>query len=648
MPPQAEPARIGIESWLEQYEHKELLRILTCGSVDDGKSTLIGRLLHDGVGVFDDQLRALEKDTKQFGTTGEEIDFALLLDGLQAEREQGITIDVAYRYFTTQKRKFIVADTPGHEQYTRNMATGASNSDLAIILIDARKGVLPQTRRHAFICSLLGIRHIVIAVNKMDLVGYDEAVFEKIRADCVDFLAKLPVGDLHFLPMSARYGENVVRRSASMPWFQGGPLLDYLETVHIASDKNLIDFRLPVQLVLRPNLDFRGFAGTIASGVLRVGDEVVALPSGRRSHVKSIASAGKPRDEVFAPMAVMVTLEDEIDVSRGDLFVRPNNAPTLENAVEAMIVWMNETPLAAGRSYLLKQTTLTAPATITELRYRMNVETLRSEPASSLKLNEIGRVRLESARALAVDSYAKNRQTGAFILVDRMTNATLGAGMILERTPAELALDRNRRAWDAGSNLRSRASALTPDQRAQRVGQVPFTVWLTGLPRAGKSSLAYALEASLVARGLHALVLDGENLRRGLCSDLGFSTSDRAEHARRAAELARLLNDQGLIVIAAFVSPTAEMRARARVITGADRFVEVFCDAPLDVCENRDSERLFERARAGEIANVTGVDQPYETPAAPDLRLDTATVDVDRNVKRLVDVLQARGWLGKA
>ena len=645
---EAELDRVGIEGWLARYQEKELLRILTCGSVDDGKSTLIGRLLHDAAGVFDDQLRALKKDTTKFGTTGEEIDFALLMDGLQAEREQGITIDVAYRYFSTPKRKFIVADTPGHEQYTRNMATGASTSDLAIILIDARKGVLPQTRRHAFICTLLGIRHLVIAVNKMDLVGYDEAVFQKIRGDCVDFLAKLSAGDLHFVPMAARRGEHVVERSPNMPWYQGSPLLDLLETVHVASDRNLIDLRLPVQLVLRPDLDFRGFCGTIASGVVRVGDEVVALPSGKKSRVKTLTSAGRPRQEAFAPMAVTLTLEDEIDVSRGDVFARPNNAPPFENAVEAMIVWMNDAPLEAGRSYLLKQATQTTSAVVTHLRYKTNIETMRSEPATKLELNGIGRVRLEAARPLAADSYAKNRRTGSFILVDRLTNATMGAGMIVERTPAERALERHTKAHDAGRNLRSHASTITPAERARRAGQIPFAVWLTGLPRSGKSSIAYALERDLFGRGLHALVLDGETLRGGLSSDLGFSAADRAEHARRAAEVVRLFLDQGLIVIAAFVSPTLEQRGRAKQIAGADRFLEVFCDAPLSVCESRDKDRLFERARAGEIADVTGVDQVYEVPASPDVRLDTAQVDVASNVARVRAELERRGWVRPA
>jgi bifunctional enzyme CysN/CysC len=525
------------------------------------------------------------------------------------------------------------------------MATGASTSDLAVILVDARKGVLPQTRRHAFICSLLGIKHVVVAINKMDLVGYDEELFERIKRACAEFFAKLRTTDLRFIPMCARRGENVVHGAPSMPWYQGGPLLDYLENVHIASDRNLIDLRLPVQLVVRPDLDFRGFAGTISSGVVRRGDEIVVLPSGKRSRVKTISAGGQPRDEAFAPMAVMLTLEDEIDVSRGDLIVRPNNAPVLENGVEAMVVWMSETPLAAGRSYLLKQATQTVPATVTHVRYGIDVETLHSRETLGLGLNEIGRVRVECARPISAEAYANNRQTGAFILVDRLTNATLAAGMILEVTPADLALERNRRAADAGTNVRGGRSAVATETRIQRMAQLPFTVWLTGLPRAGKSSLAYALESALFQKGRHALVLDGEVLRRGMSADLGFSTADRAEHLRRAAELAHLFGQQGLIVIAAFVAPTEELRARARSIVAAKRYLEVFCDAPLEVCEARDEDGLFSRARAGEIANVTGIDQPYERPKAAELQLDTANVGVEDNVARILDALARRGWI---
>jgi len=635
-----ELSRLGIERWLERYGKKELLRILTCGSVDDGKSTLIGRLLHDSAGVFEDQLAALKKDTSRFGTTGEDIDYALLMDGLQAEREQGITIDVAYRYFSTPKRKFIVADTPGHEQYTRNMATGASTSDLAIILIDARKGVLPQTRRHAFICSLLGIRHVIVAINKMDLVEYSESVFESIRSDCGEFLAKLAIADVAFTPICARKGENVVFGSDNMPWYKGGPILDRLESAYIASDQNLVDLRLPVQLVLRPNLDYRGFAGTLASGVLRVGDEVAVLPSGRKSRVKSITSGGTECEEAFAPMAIAITLEDEIDASRGDVFVRPNNAPVLDNALDAMVVWMNEAPLTPGRQYLLKTLTLTTPATVVDLRYRMNIETLRSEPAAELGLNAIGRVRLECVRAPAVDAYSVNRKTGAFILIDRLTNATVAAGMVVERATVEEAVEGRRRAHDAATNVR-----VPRIDRSRVFGQVPFVVWLTGLPRSGKSTIAERLEKELFAAGKRVIVLDGESLRRGVSSDLGFSTADRAEQGRRTAELARMLSDQGLIVVVATVSPTAAIRERAREIVTSERFVEVFCDAPLAVCEARDTDRLFARARAGEIANVTGVDQPFEAPTAPAARLATTKQDVTEHMKALFTVFAARGFV---
>ena len=514
---------------------------------------------------------------------------------------------------------------------------------MALILIDARKGVLPQTRRHAFICSLLGIKHVVIAINKMDLVDYDEKVFESIRAECTDFLAKLAIGDVHFIPLSARRGENVVQRAETMPWYQGAPLLDYLENVHIASDRNMIDLRLPVQVVLRPNLDFRGFAGTLASGVLRVGEEVVALPSGRKSRVKELFCAGEPRQEVHAGMAVTVTLEDEIDVSRGDVFARPKNVPTLSNVLEAMVVWMNDAALEPGKSYLLKTATTMVPVTVTDLRYRMDVETLRSEPAPKLALNEIGRIRLESARTFAVDAYAKNRQMGGFILIDRMTNATLAAGMILERQSAETALDQRRVSADAGQNLRSRRSAVDTATRHMRAGQKPFTLWISGLPRSGKSSIAFEVEKQLFQRGKHALVLDGEQLRQGLSSDLGFSGPDRAENLRRAAELAKLFNEQGLIVIGAFVSATAQSREFAREAVGAERFFEAWCDAPLEVCESRDTEKLFARARAGELANVTGIDHAYEPPANADLRLDTTKASVEANVTKLLAALVARG-----
>jgi bifunctional enzyme CysN/CysC len=637
---------LGIEQYLARYGQREMLRLLTCGSVDDGKSTLIGRLLYDSQTVHDDVMAATKKASARFGTTGEEVDLALLVDGLQAEREQGITIDVAHRYFATERRKFIIADTPGHVQYTRNMATGASNCDLAIILIDARHGVLEQTRRHSFICSLLGIQHFVVAVNKMDLVGWSEARFQEIRSAYSEFATRLQVRDIHFIPMSALKGENVVFRGASMPWFQGSPLLDHLETVHVASDRNLVDLRFPVQHVLRPNLDFRGFAGTIASGVIRQGDTVAIVPSGKQTKVKAIHTFEGTIDEAWAPMAVVVTLADEVDCSRGDMLVSPNNAPSLDNAVEAMVVWFHEQPLQAGKQYLIKQTTQQTSAAVTDLRYRINVGTLHREGADALQMNEVGRIRLETARPLAADDYAKNRATGSFILIDRMHNATVGAGMIVERRTADDTTRRRRGAADAGSNVRLQHKRLiTPEARKARLGQEPFVAWITGLPRSGKSSIAYALEQALFEGHRHVTVLDGELLRAGLNRDLGFGGADRWENQRRAAEIAKLNLAQGISTIVALVSPLRFERAEARAIVGADRFLEVFCDAPLAACEARDRDGLYARARAGEIANVTGVDAPYEAPEQPAITLDTVNVGVDANVQRVLDLLRGRGLL---
>ena len=637
--------RLGIEAYLERYQNKELLRFLTCGSVDDGKSTLIGRLLYDAGAVFEDQLAAAIRDTRKYGTTGEELDYALLIDGLSAEREQGITIDVAYRYFATARRKFIITDTPGHEQYTRNMATGASNADLAVILVDARKGVLDQTRRHAFIVSLLGLKHVVVAVNKMDLVDYDPAVFDRIRTDFMDFAAKLQITDLHFIPVSALRGDNIVQRSNRTPWYEGTTLLDLLETVHIASDRNLIDLRFAVQQVIRPNLDFRGYAGNVLAGVIREGDEVIALPSGQRSRVKAIHTFDGEREEAFPPLAVTLQLADEIDISRGDMLVHPNNAPDMGNHLEAMLVWMDGQALIPGHGYLLKHTCNQTSATVDALRYRMNVNSLHREPADHLALNEIGRVTLSTARPLTFDPYQKNRTSGAFILIDRLSNATVAAGMILDRASTDTTLARRRSAPDAGSNLRLQPSRITLEDRRVRLAQQPFTVWLTGLPRAGKSSLAFALEAALFERGHTTHVLDGENLRLGISRDLGFTPEDRWENQRRAAEIARLCNELGLISIVALASPLAADRAQARRIIGAERFIEVYCASPLAVCEQRDSDGLYARARAGELHNVTGIDAPYEAPSRPDITLDTGSIDLDSNLNRMLDLLEQRGWL---
>ncbi|MBL8722638.1 MAG: sulfate adenylyltransferase subunit CysN [Planctomycetes bacterium] len=637
---------LGIDQYLTRYGQREMLRFLTCGSVDDGKSTLIGRLLYDSQQVHDDVLAATKKASARFGTTGTELDLALLTDGLQAEREQGITIDVAYRYFATDKRKFIIADTPGHVQYTRNMATGASTCDLAIILIDARLGVLEQTRRHSFLCALLGIQHFVVAVNKMDLVDWSEARFQEIRDTYSEFVARLQVRDIHFLPMSALKGENVVHRGSSMPWYQGPPLLEHLETVHVSSDRNLVDLRLPVQLVLRPNLDFRGYAGTLASGMLKVGDPIAVVPSGKTSRVKALTTFEGQIQEAFAPMSVVVSLQDEIDISRGDLLVAPSNVPELSNSLEAMLVWFGEEPLQTGRSYLVKHMAAQSECTVTDVRYRIDVGTLHRQPATSLAMNEIGRIHLECARPLAADAYTKNRTTGSFVLIDRMSNATVAAGMVVERKLAADALKRRRDSQDAGSNVRlQQRRRVTPEARKARLGQEPFVLWITGLPRSGKSSLAYGLEQWLFEHQYLAQVLDGEILRRGLSRDLGFSGADRWENQRRAAEVARLNLESGLSTIVALVAPLRSEREQAKAIVGAERFLEVFCDAPLEACEARDTDGLYRRARAGEIANVTGVDAPYEPPNHPDLTLDTVASSAETNLDRVLALLRQRGLI---
>jgi len=636
----SELAATDIHAYLRQHEEKDLLRFLTCGSVDDGKSTLIGRLLYDSHMIYEDQLAAVMKDSKVHGTTGGGFDPALLTDGLKAEREQGITIDVAYRYFSTDKRKFIIADTPGHEQYTRNMATGASTCNLAIILVDARHGVVTQTKRHSFIVSLLGIKHIVVAINKMDLVGWSEAAYEKIRADFNGFAARLGFADIHFIPLAALHGDNVVNRSAHCPWYNGPTLLSHLENVNITADRNLVDFRFPVQTVLRPHLDFRGFAGTVASGVVRVGDEIASLPSGRRSRVKSITTYDGPLPEACAPMAVTLTLEDEIDASRGDMLVHPNNAPHVGQEFEAMLVWMHEDALKPGGTYLVKQTTRMVPAVISDVRYKIDVNTTRKVAEAELAtaplgLNEIGRVHLVLHRPLAFDPYRKNAQTGSFIVIDRLTNATVAAGMIIDRPSAPAASTPG--AAPASRNITLEGSLVTAEDRARLLGQRGATLWLTGLSGSGKSTLAKALEKRLTAQGRLAYILDGDNIRHGLNRDLGFSAADRAENIRRVAEAARLLNEAGVIVITAFISPYQADRRQARAIIGPDRFAEVFIDAPLEVCESRDPKGLYKKARAGEIPQFTGISDPYEAPEKPELHLHTAEQSVEQLVDRLAE-----------
>jgi bifunctional enzyme CysN/CysC len=632
-----------VEAYLERHERKELLRLLTCGSVDDGKSTLIGRLLHDTKLVYEDQLAAVARDSRKEGTTGGEIDLALLMDGLKAEREQGITIDVAYRYFSTEKRKFIIADCPGHEQYTRNMATGASTCDLAVILIDARKGVLPQTRRHSFIVALLGLRHVVVAVNKMDLVDWSQEVFERIRADYEAFASRLDIPDIHFIPISALRGENVVEPAANMPWWQGGPLLAYLENVHIGSDRNLADLRFPVQYVSRPNLDFRGYAGTLASGTLRPGDEVLVVPAGTTSRVRRIVTFDGDLDEAAPPMAINVTLEHEIDVSRGDMLVHPSNLPRIERDFEAMVVWMAEEPLAVGRQYFFKSTHNLVGGQIAHLRYGVDVNTLEQKPATSLALNEVGRCHVSLSRAIPFDAYARNRATGAFVLIDRVTNGTVGAGMILQRQSGP---ERGRSFWEsepASDLLRRQTSPVSADERAERLGQKPATLLLTGLTGAGKSTIAKALERRLFDAGRQVMVLDGENMRLGISRDLGFSAIERSENLRRAAEVARLANQSGLIAICALLAPSEAVRELVRETIGAEQYVEIYLSAPIEVCRARETGGMYARADAGEIPRYPGVSAPYDVPVAPDLVLPTHELDVDACVDRIIRLLEMRG-----
>ena len=630
-----------IDAYLAQHETKELLRFLTCGSVDDGKSTLIGRLLYDAKMIYEDQLAALHRDSLTYGTTGNDFDPALLTDGLKAEREQGITIDVAYRYFSTAKRKFIIADTPGHEQYTRNMATGASTCDLAIILIDARHGVLTQTRRHSFIVSLLGIKHVLVAVNKMDLVDYDQQIYESIRKDYQAFAARLDIPDLHFIPISALHGDNVVDASEKMEWYSGSTLMNFLETVYIGSDRNLQDFRLPVQYVLRPNLDFRGYSGTISSGIVRAGDEVMILPSRKTTRVKSIETFDGQLEEAAAPLAITLTFEDELDCSRGDMICRPGNVPQQKQKLDTMIVWMSDQPMVPGKQYLFKQTTRTVSGSVQTLRYQVDVNTLHRTDAPTMGLNEIGRCDISLSEPLYVDSYRRNRGTGAFIMIDRISNVTVAAGMVLARTADQSQGD----LWeqlDAEQQLQSTVSQVQADERQARFGQQPVTLLLTGLAGSGKTSLAYALERRLFDIGRVAAVLDGQNLRRGISKDLGFSASDRSENLRRSAEVAQLFNDAGVICIAALLAPSEEIRQRAAEAIGQDRFLVVHLDAPLEICRQRDTSGNYEKADRGEIANFPGVTAAYEAPLDPDLLLATDELSVDQCVDKIIELLNQR------
>jgi bifunctional enzyme CysN/CysC len=608
---------------------RDLLRFLTCGSVDDGKSTLIGRLLHDCALIFDDQLEVLERDSRRFGTTGEAIDFSLLLDGLEDERQQRITIDVAYRFFATPARSFVVADTPGHEQYTRNMATGASTCDLAVLLVDARHGIVAQTQRHAFICTLLGIRQLVLAVNKMDLVDFAEDAFAAIAAVFEDFADRLGSVEVCAIPLSALAGDNVTRRSERMAWYDGPSLLEHLETVAIARYGAERGFRLPVQWVNRPDAEFRGFSGTVVSGSVAPGNRVLVAGTGRSTRVRDIVTFDGVLARAEAGDAVTLRLADEIDVARGDLLVDPRDPPEYVDQFAAHVIWMSEQRMVPGRSYLLKIGTRTVPATITTLKHRVDVETLAHLAEKSLGLNEIGFCNLSTAAPVAFDRYVENRVTGAFILIDRMTNETVGAGMIAFGL---------RRA----SNIHWQALTVSRDERAALKGQVPAVLWLTGLSGAGKSTIADIVEKQLLAAGRHTMLLDGDNVRHGLNRDLGFTDVDRIENIRRVGEVAKLMAEAGLIVICSFISPYRAERQMVRELIQPTQFLEIFVDTPIYECIRRDPKGLYAKARAGRIPNFTGVDAPYEPPEAPELRLATLGSPAEEVAEHIMEALRQR------
>lgn len=637
-------AEQSIEEFLAQDEAKGLLRFTTAGSIDDGKSTLIGRLLSDSRNVYDDHLSALKEASRQV-RSDDELELAFLTDGLRAEREQGITIDVAYRYFSTPKRKFIIADTPGHEQYTRNMATGASTANVAVVLIDARKGVLPQTKRHAFISSLLGVPHMVVAVNKMDLVDYAEDVFDRIRADFEAFASRLQVSDVRFIPISALKGDNVVERSEKMPWYRGESVMEILEGVYVGGDVNLVDFRFPVQCVSRPHLDFRGYCGAVASGVAQKGREVVVLPSGKRSKIASIVTYDGELDVAVPSQSVTLCLEDEIDISRGDMIVYPGNLPRVDRQVEAMLVWMADTRLLLNRQYLIKHASRTVRGSFSELHYYTDPNDLHRKESDTLELNQIGRVTLDVFRPLLCDEYRRNRVTGSFVVIDPMTCETVGAGMLIQRAKHRAVIRGTDEKDPKSGNITREESSVDAEQRERLLGQKPSTVWLTGLSGSGKSTIAKKVEARLIGEGHACYVLDGDNVRHGLNRDLAFSPEDRTENIRRVAEVSRLFNDAGMIVITSFISPYRDDRRAASEIIGADRFVEVFVDASLEVCEERDPKGLYRKARAGEIGEFTGVTAPYEEPENPSILVKTGDISPEQACDLVIDCLRQKGIL---
>ncbi|MDF1806515.1 sulfate adenylyltransferase subunit CysN [Hyphomonas sp.] len=622
-----------IAAYLEKHEHKSLLRFITCGSVDDGKSTLIGRLLYDAKMIFEDQLASLESDSKKVGTQGENIDFALLVDGLTAEREQGITIDVAYRFFATDKRKFIVADTPGHEQYTRNMATGASTADVAILMVDARKGILTQTRRHSFITSLLGIRKVVLAINKMDLINYSQQAYDDIVDDFYAFADELATDlEIQPIPMSALEGVNITSKSNETDWYDGPSLMDYLETVPVGDRRLNTPFRMPVQWVNRPNLDFRGFSGQIAAGSIQPGDRVKSMPSGKQSTVQRIVTATGDLEQAIAGQSVTITLDDEIDCSRGDVLVSAEDPSEVSDQFQARLLWMSETPLLPGRRYLLKMGAKTVTATVNAPKYGIDVNTLNDVPAKTLELNQIGVTTLSLDQAIPYDPYDVNREMGGFILIDRMTNDTVGLGLV------DFALRR-------ASNIHWQAMDVDRSALAEQKGQKPAVLWFTGLSGSGKSTIANALQKLLFAQGKHTFTLDGDNVRHGLNRDLGFTDADRVENIRRVANIARLMSDAGLITLVSFISPFRSERQMARNLMADGEFIEVYVDTPLSVAEDRDVKGLYKKARAGEIKNFTGIDSPYEPPQAPELRIDTVNNSPEEAAEVILGFMREKGLL---
>ena len=616
-----------IDAYLAQHQQKSLLRFITCGSVDDGKSTLIGRLLYDSKMIFEDQLAALEADSKRVGTQGQEIDFALLVDGLAAEREQGITIDVAYRFFTTEKRKFIVADTPGHEQYTRNMVTGASTADLAVILIDARKGVLTQTRRHSFLAHLIGIKHIVLAVNKMDLVGYDKTVFERIFLSYRAFASEIGITNFTAIPISGFKGDNITALSDNMPWFKGPALIEHLEAVEVAAQRDVAsNFRLSVQWVNRPNLDFRGFSGQIAGGSVKQGDAVRVLPSGKTTTIDRIVTLDGDLDEAVAGQSVTLTLSDEVDCSRGDVIAAADAPPEAADQFEATLVWMADEAMIAGRAYWLKLATQMVSATIQQPKYEINVNTLDHLAAKTLELNGIGVVELSTDKPIVFEAYADNRTLGGFILIDKLTNATVAAGML------HFCLRR-------AQNVHWQASDVDRDMRANLKNQRPALLWFTGLSGSGKSTIANLVEKKLHRMNRHSFLLDGDNVRHGLNRDLGFTEADRIENIRRVGEVAKLMTDAGLIVITAFISPFRVERDMVRSMLPEGEFIEIFIDTPLAEAERRDVKGLYKKARAGQLKNFTGIDSPYEAPETPEIRIDTTAMSPEEAADLIIDRL---------